>query len=288
MKKKLKMVGSIAVFLGIYYLATVFVGIIIGLVLVIANSTTGNLDLTKNFEYYSEKYSYVTLVLVNIVTVIFMWVLFRIRKENLFRNCNFKSINMKTIGLFVVIAVLVQLLLSILVSYVMQINEISSMVTKYTESVEPLMLGNVLSVMLVMGLIVPTFEEFLFRGVIYNELRKNLPLTVALILQSVVFAAFHGNVIQASYTFVLGLLLALIYSWYKSIWSPIVFHVAFNFSGIALNKFNVIPLLDNYRIGVIILSSLFLSIMFIPLWKNRTLNKNTNTFNINIEQLNNK
>ncbi|HEY9062510.1 MAG TPA: type II CAAX endopeptidase family protein [Pseudobacteroides sp.] len=273
MKKIFKMVGLLAVFIGVYYFATIFVGIIIGIVLIIINLATGNIDLTINFENYSEKYAYVTIIFVNIVTVLFMWVLFRIRKENIFKNFNFNRINMKTIGLLIISAVLMQFFLSTLVSYVVQIDGFSNMVTQYTEITEPLMLGNVLIVIIVMGIVTPIFEEFFFRGIIYNELRKNLPVVVALIIQAVIFAAFHGNIIQAIYTIILGVLLALIYNWYKSILSPIIFHLGFNISGIVLSKFKTIQIFDNYRIVFLIFSALFLSVMFIPLWRNKTQNK---------------
>ncbi len=71
----------------------------------------------------------------------------------------------------------------------------------------------------------PAFaEEFMFRGVIYTNLRPH-GRTQAILLSSLAFALFHQNIGQLFYTFVCGIVLALMYEYTRSIWCSIFFHM---------------------------------------------------------------
>lgn len=89
---------------------------------------------------------------------------------------------------------------------------------------------------LILGISVltPVLEELIFRGVIQGELRKAMPEWAAIIIQAVVFAAYHMQPVQSSYVLLPGLLLGLAYYWTRSIWVPIAMHCLFNFLGSAL------------------------------------------------------
>jgi len=77
----------------------------------------------------------------------------------------------------------------------------------------------------------PVTEELLFRGIVQGELRKAMPEPIAVLIQAVVFAAYHLQPIQSSYALIPGLLLGMAYAWSRSIWVPIVMHMFFNFLG---------------------------------------------------------
>ncbi len=89
------------------------------------------------------------------------------------------------------------------------------------------------SIILYMGTaIAPAFaEEFLFRGVVYGSLRP-YGKWQAVIISSLTFSLMHQNISQIIYTFVCGVILALMYEWTGSIWCSIFFHL-FN-NGIAV------------------------------------------------------
>lgn len=71
----------------------------------------------------------------------------------------------------------------------------------------------------------PAFaEEFLFRGVIYGNLRP-FGKTQAILISSALFALMHQNVGQTFYTFVGGIAMALMYELTGSIWCSILFHL---------------------------------------------------------------
>lgn len=71
----------------------------------------------------------------------------------------------------------------------------------------------------------PAFaEEFLFRGVIYGNLRP-FGKTQAILISSLLFALMHQNIGQFFYTFVGGVAMALMYELTGTIWCSILFHL---------------------------------------------------------------
>ena len=78
------------------------------------------------------------------------------------------------------------------------------------------------------GLIIPVVEEMIFRGIIFNCLRRVMNLKIAAILSAVVFGVYHGNVVQGVYAFLMGLLLVYGYEYFGSFIVPALIHVAAN------------------------------------------------------------
>ncbi|WP_394941174.1 CPBP family intramembrane glutamic endopeptidase [Psychromicrobium sp. YIM B11713] len=89
--------------------------------------------------------------------------------------------------------------------------------------------GFVLS-LLVSLLVAPVVEETLFRGILYPILRKKVGVVVAAMFSSLLFAAMHGNAVQAVAVIPLGLLLALVAERTHRIWPCAVLHLAYNFA----------------------------------------------------------
>lgn len=74
----------------------------------------------------------------------------------------------------------------------------------------------------------PAFaEEFLFRGVVYGNLRP-YGRTQAILISAALFALMHQNIGQLFYTFVGGIAMALMYELTGSIWCGIFFHLLNN------------------------------------------------------------
>lgn len=88
--------------------------------------------------------------------------------------------------------------------------------------------GNLLLTLLSVGILVPIVEEITFRGMLFSTLKRGFSPVVALFIQALFFALFHGNLLQGSYTFFVGLLAGCLVLWYDSLWPAIILHVAFN------------------------------------------------------------
>ncbi len=94
------------------------------------------------------------------------------------------------------------------------------------------------------GVITPIAEEILFRGVIYNYLRRLWNVKIGILISAVVFGAYHMNVVQGIYAFLIGGLLAYAYEYFGSFKIPVLMHIAANvlvyiltYTGIALTGF---------------------------------------------------
>ena len=106
----------------------------------------------------------------------------------------------------------------------------------HEEMLQPLFKAPLPLLILSVGLIVPIMEECVFRGLIFNELRKKLSVPAAIIIQALLFGLIHVNPLQIIYAFCLGLLAAWLYVSYRSLWAPVLLHMGHNMTNIALSK----------------------------------------------------
>ncbi len=94
------------------------------------------------------------------------------------------------------------------------------------------------------GLITPIAEEVLFRGIIYNYLKRFNKLKVAFLLSAFLFGVYHMNIVQGIYGFMMGCLIAYGYEYFGNFTIPVLIHMAANilayclsYTGIAVTGF---------------------------------------------------
>lgn len=80
------------------------------------------------------------------------------------------------------------------------------------------------------GIISPLAEEAVFRGILYNRMKRCFNYKIALAVSSLLFGIYHGNLVQAVYGSILGFLIAYFYEQYKSFAAPVLFHAVANIS----------------------------------------------------------
>jgi membrane protease YdiL (CAAX protease family) len=93
---------------------------------------------------------------------------------------------------------------------------------------------NIFLIIISTCILIPIAEDLVFRGIVQGELRRVMPGYLAVIIQAVIFALVHGNIIQISYVIIPALILGAIYEWTRSIYVPIILHMIFNFFGAGL------------------------------------------------------
>lgn len=81
---------------------------------------------------------------------------------------------------------------------------------------------------LILCLFVPVVEEILYRQIVYNAIAAWLGELLAIVLSALLFAVFHGNVVQFLYALILGMCLGLLRANFSSILVPIVGHISAN------------------------------------------------------------
>ena len=80
------------------------------------------------------------------------------------------------------------------------------------------------------GVLAPVCEEVVFRGAIFGGMKKEGNVFKAVMASGLLFGLLHMNINQASYAFVIGILLGFLVEATGSIFSSILFHVLINAS----------------------------------------------------------
>lgn len=89
----------------------------------------------------------------------------------------------------------------------------------------------------VFGILTPFAEEMIFRGIIFNRIRKYLGAGQTIFLSAVIFGLYHLNPLQSIYAFLMGLLICWNYNRCRRIAVPFTIHAAANISVIILTIF---------------------------------------------------
>ncbi|AEX38517.1 CAAX amino terminal protease family [Corynebacterium pseudotuberculosis] len=91
-------------------------------------------------------------------------------------------------------------------------------------------LGPIASIALLAGtiLIVPFFEEVIFRRVLLDWLATKMPIQFASFLVILAFTLAHVSPAIMAYVFFLGISLGLARLWFSTMWAPLIVHAANN------------------------------------------------------------
>jgi membrane protease YdiL (CAAX protease family) len=101
-------------------------------------------------------------------------------------------------------------------------------------------------------LLAPLGEEFFFRGMLYNKLRQSLPIAVAAVLQGALFGLLHPFGLSQSFIIAgIGLALALVYEWRKTLVAPVLLHSSINGVVTVLFALNIAAAEAGPRLGVL-------------------------------------
>lgn len=173
------------------------------------------------------------LLIVVILGLIFIPLLLIDYKKNYY-NSEVKKIN---IPILLIIVVLLSLVYNVFAYYV---NNFTFQTSLFDSN------GNILYVFLSTGLIGPVIEELMFRGIIYNELKKRITTMAAILITTLFFALTHFNIFQIIYALALGFILIFVYEKYKDIKAPIILHMA---SNITTTLFVPLLIKDNFIVN---------------------------------------
>lgn len=149
------------------------------------------------------------------------------------KNLGFKSDSWKMLIIGFGTAGFANLLINNLVSF---LGEDNPLVNNSIQTVNTAFSGTgtleIIVQILVLVVVAPIVEEYLFRGYVFRELKRLYPLLAAVILNGLLFGLYHLNLLQTVNTFFLGMVLSLVYYYRANITDAILVHVANN--GIAI------------------------------------------------------
>ena len=129
-------------------------------------------------------------------------------------------------------------------------------------------------ILLTIGIIAPIAEELLFRGLVFHMFNRHMNVKVALIVQGLLFGAFHMNIVQGLYASVLGIVLGMAYLLTGSLWIPIIIHIVNN--SVAL----LLP--EVWMSDPLILWGLMSLLLLVPLGLGLLYRKNSGKYILNL------
>lgn len=144
----------------------------------------------------------------------------------------------------------------------------------YNELMELMGIGELsLPVMIATSIMAPLSEEVLCRGVILRLAeRVSARFWVANVIQALAFGILHGNWVQGTYAFLLGLILGYIYGKYRNIWLCMLLHGAMNLSSFIVAPFYTMfpeESLPAVYIVVLVVSAGLFAVCFKPFLKKK-------------------
>lgn len=245
------------------------IGICIGLpilnLFVVSITQSILLIFTKNIEIVKNNI-YPLVLIGDIITLILIALIFLPSDYGMKDRINIKRIPIKEyfniLILGIGITILLLFLSSILTKLIPSYNEVANQLATSR--------GSALQLIITIALI-PIYEEIFYRGIIFGYLRKNFNIIVAIVVQALVFGVMHLNLVQGIYTFILGIVLALIYMYSESILGNITVHIIFNLLGILIIPKLLINI-PNMSIVLLIIAIVFIifsSIKMIGKYENR-------------------
>ena len=110
-----------------------------------------------------------------------------------------------------------------------------STIDNYNDMMNMVFGGNMFVAFVAIVILAPFGEECLFRGLIIKRLGKYFGITAAIIIQSILFGIFHGNIVQGLYVIPMGILLGYVSYKSKSVIPAIYMHLVNNFLSLALS-----------------------------------------------------
>ena len=78
------------------------------------------------------------------------------------------------------------------------------------------------------GIIGPVAEEICFRGVMFFSFKKWMKVPIAIALSAVLFALYHGNLIQGLYALIMGAIMGYLAYKTDSLFGSMIFHMTAN------------------------------------------------------------
>lgn len=184
--------------------------------------------------------------------ILFYAIFFAIRKKNLFKEAGLQKFSASylpamlliTLGMFLMANCGLNLLPH---AWIEAYGESSSQL--FNMEVIPLMfLSNVICA--------PIGEEIALRGLVYSRLKKGFPVWASILISSLFFGLIHGQVLWTVYTFLLGVVFALVAERTGSTVASWVLHMLFNLGGTVFSILGgTLPLLVFYvgtALGVLI------------------------------------
>ena len=192
-------------------------------------------ELQEELNSLINRYSLHLTALTNVV-LIPIYILLLMGDEKKRKNSlgiRYTAPGIKRLGVVLVLGMSAAVSVNVIVS----LSQIARFSPKYQQVSEVIYSGGLFMEIVSAVIAAPILEELFFRGMIYKRLRDMINVKAAVVISALFFGAFHGNLVQFVYAFIIGLMLAYVYEKFKTIWAPVIFHVGANLISVLITEF---------------------------------------------------
>lgn len=192
-------------------------------------------ELQEELNSLINRYSLHLTALTNVV-LIPIYILLLMGDEKKRRNSlgiRYTTPGIKRLGVVFVLGMSAAVSVNVIVS----LSQIARFSPKYQQVSEVIYSGGLFMEIVSAVIAAPILEELFFRGMIYKRLQDMINVKAAVIVSALFFGAFHGNLVQFVYAFIIGLMLAYVYEKFKTIWAPVIFHIGANLISVLITEF---------------------------------------------------
>jgi len=228
-KNKLKRIKAILIAVG--YIAIYYaVSALCQLLYIVWQSGVGDISLSQ-MEINVTNASYPLSVISVILTLWIYLLIGKLRNIPLTSVVKSESVPLMVNIMAAMLAVGMRLLVTVYYSWSQNIellkksiDEAASLSPQFTSGVQ-LLIG-----VFAIIVIAPFFEEILFRGIVFCELKSIMRNWAANILQALLFGIAHAVLFQSIFAFIVGIILGVVYHRTQSIKTSAICHSVFNLS----------------------------------------------------------
>lgn len=236
MKDKFKSIGWVAIyllaFLGIEFLTVLVISfscVIMGFLLSATKANSSLFEIVTKL-MSDPDYLFIVSALINVVALVAFagWYYAREKKIG-FHPDYATTLNGKNVLKIALCGLLGQYATDVII--IGYFHFFPSLESQYSELMDKLAGDNfpILSFILV-AIVAPILEEFVFRGMIFCKLRRSFSFWPAALISAVLFGLFHMNVVQGTYAFILGIAMAYLVEHTDTILASMFLHGVLNAS----------------------------------------------------------
>ena len=246
MVKYFKMLGNVLLYLVIWFLCFKGVSLLFKLV-----SGTPFHSVLK----FLNKQIGIQVILGFGIPILIYMLIFKLKKENFFKFCRFKMMTLKDSLLVLLVTFAGVIFTSHLINTAFFLKYLPEF-NQYV--VNAISKENLFVIFFTGSIFFTTAEEIIFRGLVFNEMRKCLPLVVVLLTHTLFYMPFQPTTSIAIFAYTNFTVYALVFVFADSLWASIVFQAlgAIGLYGFKMLGFDQLirPLGDGYLISVAIIS----------------------------------
>jgi len=189
-------------------------------------------QLLMNVEAYGsliEANPSLNLISIFCLTMLLYWLLYKLNLvfRNTERQSLFQAIKLVRISpQLAAFSFLIGLAAALASIGLLEIGVLKEVFPDLESNVETMMnSGNFLLIIVALGVLFPALEEVIFRGLLFNELKRVAPLWLAIVLQMAAYVAVQPSAGFMLISVVTGTVYCLIYMIARSLWAPIIVQI---------------------------------------------------------------